>query len=319
MLETGEAQISEIAVDDVPALLEKGFAKAPEAANMGYGIITGGNYWETVHPDSGAPLTREIPDRPWTANPADAAAMEKARKVRWALSMAIDREGIAEGLFKGLAEVNYMGGEPALDPLLQARLDKYTIPYDPEGAKQMLADAGYPEGFSGYTFYTRDVGAIRDRIGQAVMATWRQDLNVEFIADSRPYATYRPNYINRTSFELSFRSGLAKEPSTWSNEWYISATSAAPDGSMGGGFNSGIEVPFASEVVKKKVAAKTQQDLVDATYELMDNLHESQVWIGTIDVMSPAIYDPRAICEWDMSPTSNPIVVRDMEMIVLCK
>ena len=319
MLETGEAQIAEVQADDVPALLSKGFKKGEEAANLGFSIISGGNYWEKVHPHSGNPLTRTIPDRPWTADPDDAAAMEKAQKVRWALSMAIDREGIAEGLFKGLANVTYVGGVDSLDPLYMARVDQYTIPYDPVGAKQMLADAGYPNGFSGYTFYVRDAGDTRDRIGQAVVAGWRQDLNVVFDVDNSPYDVYRPLYINRETFDLSFRSGGSKELATWANDWYISATSSNQDGSPGGGFNSGIEIPKASEVIKKKAAAKNNEELAAATYELMDYLHETQVWIATIDIRSPAVYDPKKICAWDLAPTSNPIILADMETIVLCK
>ena len=319
MLETGEAQIAQILVDDVPALLDKGFAKATEAANLGYGIITGGNYLETVHPDSGNALTREIPDRPWVGNPAIAGAAEKAEKVRWALSMAIDREGIADGLFKGLANVQYLGGVDSLDPLYMARVDDFAVPYDPVGAKALLTEAGYPDGFDGYTFYVRDAGETRDRIGQAVMAGWRQDLNVVFDVDNSPYAVYRPNYINRTSFELSFRSGGSKEPATWANDWYVSGTSANADGSAGGGFNSGMELPEASTVVIEKAAAKTTEELVAATYKFMDYLYESQMWIGTIDIREPAVYDPQQICEWNMAPTSNPIVARDVDTIVLCK
>jgi hypothetical protein len=88
---------------------------------------------------------------------------------------------------------------------------------------------------------------------------------------------------------------------------------------MGGGFNSGMELPKASEIIKKKAAAKTDAELVAATYELMDYLYDSQTWIGTIDIRSPAVYDPDKICKWELAPTSNPIVVADMETIELCK
>ena len=66
-------------------------------------------------------------------------------RVREALNLAVDRRGLVDGLLAGLPElptqpatsVTY-GFDPSLPP----------IPFDRERAKQLLSDAGYPEGFS---------------------------------------------------------------------------------------------------------------------------------------------------------------------------
>jgi len=65
-------------------------------------------------------------------------------RVRQAVAMAIDREGMAQYLKRGLAIpaygiLNY--GGPGYDPEFK------DYPYDPEKAKQLLAEAGYPDGF----------------------------------------------------------------------------------------------------------------------------------------------------------------------------
>ena len=69
----------------------------------------------------------------------------KSKAVRQALNYAIDRQGIAKGLFQGQATVTntivppFFGGvNDSLKP----------YPYDPAKAKKMLADAGYENGFS---------------------------------------------------------------------------------------------------------------------------------------------------------------------------
>ncbi len=65
-------------------------------------------------------------------------------RVRQAINMAIDREGIAKDIYKGTGRSEYgmlSPGTTAYDP-------KFTsYKYDPEGAKKLLADAGYPNGF----------------------------------------------------------------------------------------------------------------------------------------------------------------------------
>src|SRR5690606_8216475 len=67
--------------------------------------------------------------------------------VRRAINMAIDREAIVEGLLLGMADVAvqpFPEGYYAYNPDYPADY----FEYDPDAAKQLLADAGYPDGFS---------------------------------------------------------------------------------------------------------------------------------------------------------------------------
>ncbi|MBN2077267.1 MAG: ABC transporter substrate-binding protein [Dehalococcoidales bacterium] len=73
-------------------------------------------------------------------------------KVRQALQMSIDLETIAATYYGGYVEAKVMGftGTPGFqtpyDEWSQELKDGYT--YNPEGAKALLAEAGYPNGFS---------------------------------------------------------------------------------------------------------------------------------------------------------------------------
>lgn len=65
-------------------------------------------------------------------------------KVREALSMAIDRDTLCESFLNGK-------GVPAtgnINPYQLGYKERDPYPYDPEGAKALLAEAGYPDGLS---------------------------------------------------------------------------------------------------------------------------------------------------------------------------
>lgn len=64
-------------------------------------------------------------------------------RVRQAISYAIDRRAIIENLMAG----NVAPSTGPLTPIMRGRADLGEIPYDPEKAKSLLTEAGYPQGF----------------------------------------------------------------------------------------------------------------------------------------------------------------------------
>nr|WP_253286679.1 glutathione ABC transporter substrate-binding protein [Virgibacillus sp. MSJ-26] len=81
-------------------------------------------------------------------------------KVRQAINMAIDKSEIIDGIYDG-------AGIPAVGPLAPDVFgydpDAESLDYDPEKAKELLAEAGYEDGFS-TTIWTND---SRERIDAA--------------------------------------------------------------------------------------------------------------------------------------------------------
>ncbi len=147
MLETGEAQIAgELPFKDVVRLQREGNFELQRDNGLAHerGVFFSGNYWETEHPISKQALSRPRTAKPWIGFVDDPESMENARKVRWAMSLAVDREALNNSLVEGLGDVCYLIQISINQPGWQ---DKWEIPFDPVKAKQMLTEAGYPDGF----------------------------------------------------------------------------------------------------------------------------------------------------------------------------
>jgi peptide/nickel transport system substrate-binding protein len=89
-------------------------------------------------------------------------------KIRRAMALSIDREAICKAIYSGFAE-------PASVPLSSAEMGKYQYPYDLAAARQLLKDAGYPNGFSFKAVSYQMPGTSEmPRLLEALAAYWQQ-------------------------------------------------------------------------------------------------------------------------------------------------
>lgn len=172
------------------------------------------------------------PDVPWAADPADPEAWERARKVREAMSIAIDRETIVETVLAGRGDpaiYQYAAPESAFfDPTWAP------IPYDPERAQQLLAEAGYPDGFEFPLLLVEATGRPgAPEVGEAVAQYWQLIGLRPQLQRSDYTATVRPAIGNRD---------LAGSAFTWSN-----SSVAEPVIGHQGGFWTNADVMFGAE------------------------------------------------------------------------
>ena len=117
-----------------------------------------------------------------------------AVKVKRAMAIAIDRQTIVDEVFSGFGQPLYlrdwMGHEAKADP-------RWVFEYDPDMARQLLAEAGYADGFS-----ITLTPAIRNAPGEvpaceAVGQYWNA-IGIDVNLQRLPYATLRPELITRT-------------------------------------------------------------------------------------------------------------------------
>ena len=150
------------------------------------------------------------PDLPWVSASPDVNSpeWEQARKVREALSIAIDRDLIVETL---------LGGEGSAQPLWmwENKLDFLdedlrTIPYDPERAIQLLEEAGYPDGFEiTLTPSIRGVAAEVEAC-EAISEMW-EEIGIDTTIQRVPYLTQGPLIQARSYNQASCHGTAGRE------------------------------------------------------------------------------------------------------------
>jgi ABC-type transport system substrate-binding protein len=312
MLETGDAQIGgELPFKDIVRLQRKGFELQREnGLAHERGLFFSGNYWETEHPISGKALTRPREPKPWIGFVDDAESMEKARKVRWAMSMAIDREGLNDSLVEGLGEVCYLNQISINQPGWQ---DKWEIPYDPEGAKQMLADAGYPDGFEAQLWV--GPGGFTAELGDAVAGLWLKNLNIDTTVDRITYTKFRPTLVQRTNTQIYSSAGDEGKtgfPVHWPKGFQGSALTD-------GGWGPGFEDPFYTTHLFKMNDENDAEKRLAMAEEYFDHVYEQMVQPCFIEVPFHPMYNPELIAEWSLYPNMNGSIsgAANFETIVL--
>lgn len=147
-----------------------------------------------LHLDSNrdkSPFVTDMAGRPLDKNPL------RDVRVRKAISKAINRQALVERVMEGAAVATgqlmpegMFGYTPALKP----------EPHDPEGAKKLLAEAGYPDGF-GLTLHGPNDRYVNDeQIAQAV-AQMLTRVGIATKVDTMPSSVY---FSRANKLEFSF-------------------------------------------------------------------------------------------------------------------
>ena len=151
MLLAGEVDLAPISYDSIEAIeAAEGLHIESVPRNWSPLIRFGGILDPSLDP------ARYNPEVPWNDV-----------KVRQAMNYAVDKEAIAEEIFHGQAEPG--GSSMPVPPFFD--LEPY--PYDPEKAEDLLAEAGYEDGFPiMLKTFTTNPGAELPLIGETVAMYW---------------------------------------------------------------------------------------------------------------------------------------------------
>jgi peptide/nickel transport system substrate-binding protein len=160
----------------------------------------------------------------------------KDQRVRQAFYQAIDIEAIHQRIMRGLSEPSAL----LISPLLYSRADEFErYPYDPEQAKALLTEAGYPDGFTVTMDCPNDRYVNDEAICQAVTAMLaRIGVTVNLLAQSK--TQYFAKVLASGGYDTSFYL-LGWTPGSFDSHNILRDIVGCrnDDGTSGGPFNLG--------------------------------------------------------------------------------
>lgn len=256
---TGEIDIAPVAnalLADTINAVKGSRAQDVGASQMGCVNWTG-NYWmeKNNNPNSDAYGETVMPrpgfntDQPWIGDireGEDSASMQNARKVREALTIAIDKQAILEEIFGGFGTTE---GEAATgwSPDFPGWKKEWEWQHDADRAKKLIKEAG-ASGATIPFFVPSDHPRVVPEAGEAIAQMWN-NAGVKVDLDISAYSARRPKRFN----------GVDDWP------WYHCGTISAVaiersfDGGMGAGSTfRGFELPDRFQLLH--YANKTEPD-----------------------------------------------------------
>ena len=185
MMLAGEAHIAEIDRDLHSRIVDEGMEVVSSVLPaIQFNFVMGGNY------------------RPDLADRYDPNVPVTNIKVREAINRAVDRQEIIDTLFAGNGEFQevwaYHPALPGYDPKWKDQFEeKYG--YDPERAKELLAEAGYPDGFTLQLKITQLPGLPEMIPAAEALFGYLTAIGIKVEAEEMEWATVRSNYRGKTT------------------------------------------------------------------------------------------------------------------------
>ncbi|MDY6982323.1 MAG: peptide ABC transporter substrate-binding protein [Pseudomonadota bacterium] len=181
-------------------------------------------------------------------------------RVRKALALSIDRELLVETVLQGFFEPAYalvppgtLGYEPPS-----------TFEYDPEQARQLLAEAGYPDG-QGFPAFDilYNTNEQHQKVAVAIQQMWRQQLGIAVNLTNQEWQVYL-NSQEIMDYDVARRGWIGD---------YVDPTSFLEMFISNGGNNkTGFSDPRYDEIIMRDAPATQDRDARYALYQEAESI-----------------------------------------------
>ena len=228
-------------------------------------------------------------DLPWVSTSPDINSPEwdQARKVRQAMNVAIDRELLVETLLQGrgapLHLFGWLGHEPRFGYLADLKYD-----YDPDLARQLLNEAGYPDGFEINLALTNRPYPGTMETAEAVATMW-EEVGIKTVQSRQPMSSFRALFPERSWVGVNSH-GTSPGPEPVSRYNSFRPTSVV---------NYGLEHPIMTELYDRGVATIDEEERFEISRQLAKFLFDHAIIIPTVSVFQVWPVGPE-IDEWEL-------------------
>jgi peptide/nickel transport system substrate-binding protein len=186
-------------------------------------------------------------------------------RVRRALNMALDREAIRKVTMRGLSIPAGIMIAPGVHGHSK---DIDIVPkFDPAGAKKLLAEAGYPNGFE-FTLDCPNNRYVNDeKICQSLVSMWaRAGLNVKL--NAMQFATYIPKLLNLDTSAYMLGWGVATFDGLYTLQSLVRTKTTGADGSFNQGRISDPKLDSMIDALKVTTDTKKRDAILKEALEI---------------------------------------------------
>ena len=186
-------------------------------------------------------------------------------RVRKALNMAVDREAIRKVTMRGLS----IPAGIMIAPGVHGHSKEIDIvpKFDAAGAKKLLAEAGYPDGFE-FTLDCPNNRYVNDeKICQALVSMWaKAGLNVKL--NAMPFATYIPKLLNFDTSAYMLGWGVVTFDGLYTLQSLVHTKTGGADGSFNSGRISDAKLDQIIDALKVTIDVKKRDALLKEGLEI---------------------------------------------------
>jgi peptide/nickel transport system substrate-binding protein len=185
-------------------------------------------------------------------------------RVRRALNMAVDREAIRRVTMRGLSIPAGLMIAPGVHGHSK-ELDK-PWPYDVNGAKKLLAEAGYPNGFEFALDCPNNRYVNDEEICQALVGMWAR-AGVKVRLNAMPFATFIPKILKHDTSAYMLGWGVATFDGLYTLQSLVRTKTTGADGSFNLGRVSNPKLDTTIDAIKIATDPKARDALLREALE----------------------------------------------------
>lgn len=245
-------------------------------------------------------------------------SMLKAKAFRKALVYSIDRDLIAASVTGGYGGAVYGGSFPGMTfhQLHPEYKDRWSYAFDPEKARQFLAESGVQPGFR-FEFFCSQGNGTSLEVCEATVGQWKENLDLDPYIDSTQYSSRRPTMLGR---ELHV---------PWMTRWgptskhgrLADGGGTLPGGGLwplpAGGWNPSLEDNlWWANREETRVQKKGSPENLASREKIVDWAYDMTLTGGVVEVPVLIGFNPDTVQSWNLAPWDLP---NSFETIVVPK